>query len=59
MLMPNVKNEFPNTVNGIKFTIMAYRQLTKEEMMFDIGYFFRTQKPNKKVKSVVILSVAQ
>ena len=60
MLMPDVKNEFPMPVNGIRFVVTAYRKLNDQEMLESIALYFRsTKKPAKKGSVVTIISIIQ
>lgn len=53
---PNVKNVYPVPVNGLKFVVMAFRQLTKQEMKQSIVYYFRTIKKTASVGSLVTIT---
>lgn len=57
---PNIKNVYPLPVNGLKFVVMAFRQLTKEEMFESITAYFRIAKKKARLGSTItILTVYQ
>ena len=53
MIQPNIETAYPVPANGIKFIVVAFRQLTTEEMQQSIAHYFRTVKRKAKIGSLV------
>lgn len=56
---PNIANELNDPANGVKYRVMAYRALSKQELMQAAAMYLR-QKKGKKPKRgslVTIISI--
>ncbi|MDR2819440.1 MAG: hypothetical protein LBB60_02780 [Desulfovibrio sp.] len=57
---PSVENIYVDQARGITYKIMAYRPLTKEEMLQGVGVFMRQKNAKKFMKrgsTIKIISV--
>ena len=58
MLAPNIKNVILDQERELRFEIMAYRKLTRQEMMSSVASFL-AQNKRKKLKAgqtIIILT---
>lgn len=53
METPNVLNKLTDPKSNVVYEVLAYRKLTKEELMFAVRYYLASRKKRPKKGSVI------
>lgn len=53
-MMPNVENIMKDEARGITYRVMAYRTLTRDEIISSIGAFLASRKRKKLARGVTV-----
>jgi len=58
MQMPNVKNTLIDSGSGVTYHVMAYRQLTLDEIVLSVRHYWNQNKKSKIKPGTVITIVS-
>ena len=58
MVMPNVKNTLVDSGSNVTYHVMAYRSLTREEMLLSVRQYWSQAKKQKLRAGTVITIVS-
>ena len=56
MEMPNVKNTLVDSGSNVTYHVMAYRPLTKEEMLLSVHQYW-SQTKKRKLKAGTVITI--
>ncbi|UQZ90720.1 hypothetical protein C4J81_16515 [Deltaproteobacteria bacterium Smac51] len=55
--LPTVENKFIDPENRITYRVMAYRRLTRQELLLSVGIFHQKRDKRRKLKPGTIIEI--